>query len=65
MTTPASLEGRRVLVVGASSGIGRALAVAAGAAGARVALAARRLALVEEAAREIRDAGGEARGLEL
>ncbi len=61
MTTPASLEGRRVLVVGASSGIGRALAVAAGAAGARVALAARRLALVEEAAREIRDGGAEAR----
>ncbi len=61
MPTPASLEGRRVLVVGASSGIGRALAVSAGRSGARVALAARRLAMVEEAAEEIRRAGGEAR----
>ncbi len=48
-------------MVGASSGIGRALALRAGAAGAKVALAARRLALVEEAAAEIRDGGGEAR----
>lgn len=62
MAEGASLGGRRVLVVGASSGIGRALAVAAGSAGARVALAARREALVEEAAAEIRAAGGEARG---
>jgi NAD(P)-dependent dehydrogenase (short-subunit alcohol dehydrogenase family) len=61
VTSPASLDGRRVLVVGASSGIGRALAVTAGGAGARVALAARRLPLVEEAAAEIRAAGGEAR----
>jgi NAD(P)-dependent dehydrogenase (short-subunit alcohol dehydrogenase family) len=50
-----------VLVVGASSGIGRALALAAGAAGATVALGARRLDLVEEAAGEIRRAGGDAR----
>ncbi len=55
------LEGRRVLVVGASSGIGRAVALAAGAAGGRVALAARRIELVEQAADEIRQAGGEAR----
>lgn len=61
MTSPTSLEGRRVLVVGASSGIGRALAMGAGAAGAKVALGARRVALVEEAAAAIRDAGGEAR----
>jgi NAD(P)-dependent dehydrogenase (short-subunit alcohol dehydrogenase family) len=47
-------------VVGASSGIGRALALAAGSAGARVALGARRLTLVAEAADEIRQAGGEA-----
>jgi NAD(P)-dependent dehydrogenase (short-subunit alcohol dehydrogenase family) len=57
----AGLQGRRVLVVGASSGIGRALALAAGAAGARVAMAARRLDLVEEAADHIRASGGEAR----
>jgi NAD(P)-dependent dehydrogenase (short-subunit alcohol dehydrogenase family) len=61
MAQSGGLEGRRVLVVGASSGIGRALAIAAGAAGARVALGARRLGLVEEAADEIRRAGGEAR----
>ncbi|HEY5023789.1 MAG TPA: SDR family NAD(P)-dependent oxidoreductase [Acidimicrobiales bacterium] len=61
MTPTTSLEGRRVLVVGASSGIGRALAFGAGAAGAHVALAARRLGLVEEVAEEIRVAGGDAR----
>lgn len=37
-----SLSGRRVLVVGASSGIGAAIATAAGAAGARLGLVARR-----------------------
>ena len=57
----AALGGRRVLVVGASSGIGRALALAAGRAGARVAVAARRLDMVEDAATEIRAAGSEAR----
>jgi NAD(P)-dependent dehydrogenase (short-subunit alcohol dehydrogenase family) len=61
MVRSGDLGGRRVLVVGASSGIGRALAYAAGAAGARVALAARRFELVEAAAAEIRNAGAEAR----
>jgi NAD(P)-dependent dehydrogenase (short-subunit alcohol dehydrogenase family) len=61
MERSTGLEGRRVLVVGASSGIGRALALAAADAGARVALGARRLALVEEVAAEIREAGGQAR----
>jgi NAD(P)-dependent dehydrogenase (short-subunit alcohol dehydrogenase family) len=61
MERGATLVGRRVLVVGASSGIGRALALATGASGARVALGARRLDLVEEAADEIRGRGGEAR----
>jgi NAD(P)-dependent dehydrogenase (short-subunit alcohol dehydrogenase family) len=60
VTTP-SLEGRRVLVVGASSGIGRALAIGSGTAGAQVSMAARRVQLVEEAAEAIRDAGGRAR----
>ena len=39
---PTDLDGRRVLVVGASSGVGRATGVAAATAGARVAFAARR-----------------------
>lgn len=44
------LSGRRLLVVGASSGIGRAVAEGAGQAGARVALAARRPGPLREAA---------------
>jgi NAD(P)-dependent dehydrogenase (short-subunit alcohol dehydrogenase family) len=50
-----SLAGARVLVVGASSGIGRAFAVAAVKDGARVVLAARRRAELEKARAE---AGG-------
>lgn len=41
------LADRRLLIVGASSGIGRALALGAARSGARVALVARRLALLE------------------
>ena len=48
-----SLEGRRVLVTGASSGIGEALAVAATDAGARVALLARRAERVEALAERL------------
>ncbi len=46
------LSGRRVLVVGASSGVGRATGLAAAAEGARVAFAARRLDRLEVAAAE-------------
>ena len=42
-----SLAGTRLLVVGASSGVGRAIGLAAAAAGASVAFAARRLELLE------------------
>jgi len=45
-----SLSARRILVVGASSGVGRAIGLAAAAEGARVAFAARRLALLTPAA---------------
>ena len=56
----ASLDGRRILVTGAASGIGRAVAQVAAASGARVALTD----VVEDRCREtavtIRDAGGAA-----
>jgi NADP-dependent 3-hydroxy acid dehydrogenase YdfG len=48
-----SLEGRRVLVTGASSGIGAAVARAAADAGARVALLARRQEVLAELAAEL------------
>ncbi|RLB53530.1 MAG: hypothetical protein DRJ42_11710 [Deltaproteobacteria bacterium] len=55
-----SFEGRGVLVTGASSGIGRGLAIEAGRRGARVALVARRKDKLEEVAGEIVKAGGKA-----
>ena len=55
------LDGTRLLVVGASSGIGRELGLQAARAGASVAFAARRRELVESAAAE---AGNGAVGLE-
>lgn len=55
MTTP-----RTAIVTGASSGIGRAIACELGRLGWRVALGARRADRLDEAAAEIRDAGGEA-----
>jgi NAD(P)-dependent dehydrogenase (short-subunit alcohol dehydrogenase family) len=47
-----ALQGKRVLIVGASSGIGRALGIAAARSGARVAFAGRRLELLESAVKE-------------
>lgn len=47
------LADRRILVVGASSGIGRALGPAIAAEGAKVALAARRRGLLDEIARDL------------
>jgi len=49
---------RVVLVTGASSGIGRALAVRLGQLGAKVGLVARRMELLEEIAAAIRKSGG-------
>jgi NAD(P)-dependent dehydrogenase (short-subunit alcohol dehydrogenase family) len=54
-----------VVVTGASSGVGRAIARAFGAKGAKVALIARGVEALENCAREIRDAGGEALVLPL
>lgn len=55
-----ALAGTRVLIIGASSGVGRTLGLQAAAEGAHVAFAARRRELVESAAKE---AGNDAVGL--
>jgi short-subunit dehydrogenase len=52
------VTGLRILITGASQGIGRALAVAAARRGAKVLAAARSDSLLAELAREVRDAGG-------
>ena len=57
------LAGRGAVVTGASSGIGRATAVALAAAGARVGLAARRAERLEGLREEIGQGGGEALAL--
>ncbi|MDT4915839.1 MAG: hypothetical protein QOI15_2796 [Pseudonocardiales bacterium] len=55
------LDGKRVLITGAASGIGRALAQAAGRAGARLLLTDRNTALLETTAAELRAAGADVR----
>jgi 3-oxoacyl-[acyl-carrier protein] reductase len=55
-----SLQGKTALVTGASQGIGRACALALAAAGAKVALAARNEAKLNEVAAAIASAGGAA-----
>jgi short-subunit dehydrogenase len=52
--------GQRVVITGASSGIGRATALAFAARGARIALAARNVAGLSSLAAEVEDLGGEA-----
>jgi short-subunit dehydrogenase len=52
------LAGSRVLVTGASQGIGRALVVVAARRGCRVVASARSADLLAELAKEVRDAGG-------
>lgn len=56
----ADLSGKTYLVTGASSGIGAATALALGQAGAKVALAARRIDQLEALVQQITAAGGEA-----
>ena len=57
------LEGRRIILTGASEGIGRALALELAGRGARLALAARDRARLESLAQECRARGGDARAL--
>ena len=59
------LAGKSALVTGASSGLGRHFAEVLAGAGAQVALAARRMDLLNHAAEEIRGVGGKAVALEL
>jgi NAD(P)-dependent dehydrogenase (short-subunit alcohol dehydrogenase family) len=60
-----SLQGKAALVTGASSGFGRHFARVLAGAGAKVALAARRLDVLEQLASEIRADGGEAAALAM
>ncbi|HEX2724300.1 MAG TPA: SDR family NAD(P)-dependent oxidoreductase, partial [Beijerinckiaceae bacterium] len=54
------LSGRSALVTGASGGLGRHFAGVLAAAGAKVALAARRRELIDDACAEIARGGGDA-----
>lgn len=60
-----SLEGVNVVVTGASRGIGRAIAVALAARGARISLVARDAAALEEVGKTIAEAGAEAIAIPL
>lgn len=54
------IEGLRVVITGAGQGLGRALALALGRRGARLALVARTASALDAVAAEVRGAGGEA-----
>jgi 3-oxoacyl-[acyl-carrier protein] reductase len=60
-----NLEGKTALVTGASQGIGRACAIELARRGARVALAARNVAKLEEVQQEIAAAGGQAKAFAM
>lgn len=55
------LDGRVALITGASKGLGKAMALALGAAGASLALVSRNLEQLNEVGRAVKEAGGDAR----
>ena len=55
------LDGKVALITGASKGLGKAMAVAMGAAGARIALVSRNVEQLTEVGRAVKEAGGDAR----
>jgi NAD(P)-dependent dehydrogenase (short-subunit alcohol dehydrogenase family) len=55
------LDGRIAVITGASKGLGRAMALALGSAGASVALVSRNLEQLNDVGRAVKEAGGEAR----
>ena len=59
-TAAPATGGRTVWITGAGSGVGRAVAVSAARAGARVVLTGRRAAALAETAEQVRGVGGEA-----
>jgi NAD(P)-dependent dehydrogenase (short-subunit alcohol dehydrogenase family) len=59
------LENKTALITGASSGIGKHSALLLAQAGARVAVASRRISQLETTVREIEDLGGQAKAFEL
>ena len=65
MNSGIRLDGKRALVVGASRGIGRAIALALAGAGADVAAAARTMAETEHLASAIRELGRRALAIRL
>ena len=59
------LKNKVILITGAGSGLGRALAVAAGHAGAKVICAGRRKERIQQTAEEVTKAGGVGTAVEM
>ena len=60
-----NLKNKNVLITGAGSGLGKALAIAAGQAGAKVVCAGRRIDRIQQTAEEVTKAGGVGLAVEM